>query len=36
MSYKIPLKQTEMKAKWITITLIGLYVAIAALVFLNN
>jgi hypothetical protein len=36
MSYKLPLKQSTEKSKWLTATLVCIYVLIAALVFLNS
>lgn len=36
MSYKLPLKQSQIKSKWLTATLICIYVLIAALVVLNS
>ncbi|MCD6063852.1 MAG: hypothetical protein K0R82_1763 [Flavipsychrobacter sp.] len=36
MSYKLPLKQTQVKSKWLTATLIGIYILIAAFLLINS
>lgn len=35
MSYKVRLRKAQEKSKWVTATLICIYVLIAAIVFLN-
>gem|GEM_PF-2600644 len=35
MSYKLPLKQTQIKGKWITIALVGVYAFIAIFIVVN-
>ena len=36
MSYKLPLKNTEEKPKWITATLICIYLIVAVFIFFNS
>lgn len=35
MSYKLPLKHTQAKTKWITIALLGVYTFIAIFIVVN-